>query len=1063
MIHSNLKYFSKASVLLLFVLMGEAGLAQQKQTVKQKPGKVAAQKITVKGMVTDHSTGKPLAGIRVSYGEIAADLTDEKGMFSINVPSLDVELHLKAEGFEPRQVALKGRADLSIAMISETGKSFQQNALLQHGSTPLRNNTASIAAVSVNGNWSRPFESIDDLLQGQVAGLQSIRRSGATSKGANLMLRGQNSLNGTNMPLVIVDGMLFDPADYGNSLMGGNYTNPLSLINSQDIDNVSVIKDASSEYGAKGANGAIIITTGRAKRQATSIDFGVYGSYNQMPDQLPMMNASDYRVYLGEILQSKGMGIASIAAMPYMRDDSLTNSEYYKYHNNTNWQDKVLRNSINKNYFLKVTGGDNIATYALSIGFTNMEGVLKSNNLTKYNTRFNAAFNFSKRLTGQANLAFTYNEQNLRSQGIDAKTSPLFVALTKSPLLIANEVNEKGIFSPNLGDTDIFGVSNPSVLIEKAQGTSKNYRFAGSYTFNYDLAKSLKASAMIGVFYDKNRENIFLPRKGVADDTLSNAIADSRLGTQVRRLFSTYFDAKLEYNKTINNDHHVASRIGLRYQQNAAEQDYTLGYNSATDELISVQNGVGALRQTGGGINEWNWMNSYFSTEYGFKERVFLTFSAAMDGSSRFGPDAKAGLGISGIRYAFMPSLGAAWIISSGSAFGNAASIDLFKLRATLSRSGNDDIGNYTARQTYTSQNFLGMQGLVRSGVPNPAIQWETSTKANVGVDVAFWNDRLAMSLDLYSSKTTDMLLYEKVLSGSGFDNVLTNGGAMKNSGFEAMVNMRAINRSALKWDLGFTYATNQNKILSVPNDQFLTNTHGATIITQNGASANIFFGYKTNGVFASSTQAVASGLKTKNADGSYSSFQAGDVQFVDLNGDRIIDEKDMQQLGSAAPRFHGSFSSKLSVGRFTIDALFTFSQGNEIFNQLRYYLESASGTENQLNSVVSRWRTEGQVTNMPKASFGDPRGNNRFSDRWIEDGSYLRLRNLTVSYDLAFREKFVKNASVYLTGNNLLTFTKYMGYDPEFSAGNAGFSQGIDTGLDPLFRSVTMGIRIGL
>jgi hypothetical protein len=319
------------------------------------------------------------------------------------------------------------------------------------------------------------------------------------------------------------------------------------------------------------------------------------------------------------------------------------------------------------------------------------------------------------------------------------------------------------------------------------------------------------------------------------------------------------------------------------------------------------------------------------------------------------------------------------------------------------------------------------------------------------------------MSLDLYSSKTTDMLVYEKVLSASGFDNVLTNSGAMRNTGFEAMVNARAINKTSLKWDLGFTYATNRNKILAVPNDQFLTNTHGATIITQTGAGANVFYGYKTVGVFKTTTDAIASGLRTKNADGSFSNFQGGDVQFVDLNGDRVIDEKDMQQLGSSAPRFHGSFSSKLSVARFTIDALFTFSQGNEIFNQLRYYLESASGTENQLNSVVSRWRTEGQVTNMPKASFGDPRGNNRFSDRWLEDGSYLRLRNLTLSYDLGFKEKFVKNASVYLTGNNLITFTKYTGYDPEFSAGSSIFSQGIDTGLDPLFRSVTLGIRIGL
>jgi len=1062
MIKTSMYYFSRATVLILFLVSGSLGMAQQ-QNAAPKAAKISALKQTIKGVVVDHATGKPLSGINVKFGNVAADLSDEKGAFSISVPTLDVELQAEGEGYEKKQVAVKGRTTLTIAMTYATGKSFQQDAFLEHEKSPLRNLSAAVGTYAVSSNWNRPFESVDDLLQGQVAGLQSIRRSGATAKGSNLFLRGANSIYGTNTPLIVVDGMLYDNNDYGKSLIGNNYTNPLSLINAQDIDNIAVLKDATAEYGAKGANGAIIITTSRAKKQATSIDFGVYASYNQQPASLSMMNAGDYRTYLTEILQNKGMSLTDLASMPYMNDDSSSNPEYYRYHNSTDWQKKVLRNSLNKNYFLKVTGGDNIATYALSIGFTNMEGVLKSNALTRYNTRFNAAFNFSKRLTGQANLAFTYNEQDLRTQGIDRKTAPLLVALMKSPFLQANEVNAKGISSPNLEDTDVFGLSNPTALIEKAQGISKNYRFTGSYTFNYDLSRSLKASAMIGVFYDKSRENIFIPRKGVADDSLSNAIADSRLGTQVRRLFSTYFNAKIEYEKTFNHDHHVGSRLGLRYQHNAAEQDFTLGFNSATDELISVQNGVSALKQSGGGIGEWNWMNTYFNASYDYKQRFFLHFNAAMDGSSRFGQDAKAGLALNGVRYSFMPSLGAAWIVSSGTAFGDAVSIDLFKLRATLSRSGNDDIGNYTARQTYVSQNFLGIQGLVRSGIPNAAIQWETTTKANLGADVAFWNDRIGMSFDLYSSKTTDMLVYEKVLSASGFDNVLTNSGAMRNTGFEAMINARAINKASLKWDLGFTYATNRNKILAVPNDQFLSNTQGATIITQTGAAANVFYGYKTLGVFKTTTDAIASGLRAKNADGSYANFQGGDVWFVDLNGDRIIDEKDMQQLGTSAPRFHGSFSSKLSVARFTIDALFTFSQGNEIFNQLRYNLESASGTENQLNSVVSRWRTEGQVTNMPKASFGDPRGNNRFSDRWLEDGSYLRLRNLTVSYDLGFKEKFVKNASVYLTGNNLITSTKYTGYDPEFSAGTSIFSQGIDTGLDPLFRSVTLGIRIGL
>lgn len=332
--------------------------------------------------------------------------------------------------------------------------------------------------------------------------------------------------------------MIYDVNDYGQSIIANNYTNPFALINVQDIDNVTVLKDAASIYGTKGANGAILITTSRAKQQATHIDFGAYTTYNQQPSSLPVMNADDYRVYLSGMLQSKGLSSSEINAMPFMNDDTTGNPDYYRYHNNTNWQHKVVNNSLTNNYFLRVTGGDNIATYALSVGYAKAEGTIRSTDMNRYNTRFNAAFNFSKRFTGSANLSFTYNEQNLRDQGISDKTAPLFLALTKAPFMLDREVNDKGVTSPNFADTDILGKSNPAVLINNMQAFNKYYRFFGSFKFNYEISKSLSASTLFGVTYDKVRENVFIPRKGVQDDTLSNAVADSRLGTQVKRLFS---------------------------------------------------------------------------------------------------------------------------------------------------------------------------------------------------------------------------------------------------------------------------------------------------------------------------------------------------------------------------------------------------------------------------------------------------------------------------------------------------------------------------------------------
>ena len=1053
-------------LLLTILLSGGVACTQELMAQQTQPVKADSTttkvKLPLKGVVTDAATKKPLAGVRVAVRDFSAAITDESGSFTLNVPGYDVDVEVVAEGFAKKQVSLKGSKSIDVSLLSQPATTFQDEVTLPFGKVMKRNLTSAAVGYDANSEWSRPFEISDAALQGKVSGLNVIRRSGTPGIGANMFLRGFNSLYATNSPLVVVDGIVYDINDYGSSIIANNYTNPLALINVQDIDNYTVLKDASSIYGVKGANGAIIITTSRAKEEATAIDFGVYTSYNQAPDLMPVMNANNYRIYLSEILQSKGMSSSDIAALPYMNDDTASNAAYYRYHNNTNWQRNVLKNSVNQNYYLKVTGGDNIATYALSVGFSKNAGVITNTDLTRYNTRFNAKFNFTKKFTGEANLAFNYNQTNLKYQGVVEKTGALYTALTKAPFLGPNEVNEKGVLSPNLEDADILGVSNPAALINTMQAYNRYYRFMGSYKFSYDFNKSWSASTLFGLVFDKVRENIFVPRKGVANDTMSNFVADSRLGTQVKRLFSVFSDSRIEFKKTYNLRHSFASRLGLRYQHNKAQQDFTLGYNSATDELISVQNGINALRQTGGGIGEWNWMNTYFNLDYGFRDRLFFSFNAAMDGSSRFGSQVKNGINIGGNRYAVMPSIGAAWLLSSEEFMANTT-LDLLKLRATYSITGNDDIGNYTGRQTYTSQNLLGMQGLVRNGIPNPYIQWETNQKINVGVDVAFWNERVNASVDVYHSKTTNMMVNTPLAAAVGFENFIENTGSMKNSGIELAVNTRIINKSKWKWDAGIMIAKNVNRVVSIPQGQMTTEYSGATILTQNGLQSTLFYGYTAKGVFSTEAEAANSGLKKKNADGTYTNFRAGDLRFFDVNNDKIIDENDRGIIGIPTPDIFGSVTTRVEYGRFSLDALFTFSQGNEIFNYLRYKLESASGIENQLNSVVNRWRGEGQITTMPKATYGDPMGNNRFSTRWIEDGSYIRLRSASVTYAIPFKDKFIKNASIYLSGTNLFTLTRYTGFDPEFSASPSLFAQGIDTGLDPLYRSVTLGARIGL
>jgi hypothetical protein len=308
------------------------------------------------------------------------------------------------------------------------------------------------------------------------------------------------------------------------------------------------------------------------------------------------------------------------------------------------------------------------------------------------------------------------------------------------------------------------------------------------------------------------------------------------------------------------------------------------------------------------------------------------------------------------------------------------------------------------------------------------------------------------------------MLIYEETPAASGFDYVATNSGGMRTKGWEAAVNTRVIQTKDLKFDLGFTIAQYRSKITHLPGNAIETSFADATILSQTGSAPNVFFGYKTNGIYASDAEAAAEGLMIGNKDGTTTGFKGGDVRFVNTNNsDKIIDADDRQVIGNPDPDFYGSVSSKLSWKNWTLDALFTFSQGNDLYNYTRRQLESMSGYANQTQAVINRWRTDGQVTATPKATWGDPMGNSRFSDRWIEDGSYFRLRNVSVSYNIPLKAGMIKSATVYLIGNNIFTLTKYLGYDPEFSSTNSVLGQGADITLEPQFRSIQAGIKLGL
>ena len=1017
------------------------------------------------GVITDAATGKPLAAINVSVPDISAALTDDNGKFTIKVPDYNVTLFISGEGFQAKEIALRGNKAANTVLYEESYNSIYDVANLPYGAKPKNQTVNAVASINVTENWGRNTESSDGYLQGKLAGLNATMRSGTPNAGAYTNIRGYNSLYATNQPLVIVDGMIYDYNDYGISLIANHYTNAFADIDMRDIENITVIKDGSSTYGTKGANGVVLITTAHAQQLATRIDAGFYTGTNYAPKQLPIMKAGDYRTYLTDILKSRGWTNAQILAQPYISDDSsAANPNYYRYHNNTNWQDEVLGNTTNSNYYVKVSGGDNIAKYVLSLGYLTNPSITKGSSLTKYNIRLNADLNLSTRLTATTSLTFNFFEQSLRDQGQANKTNPIYLALTKSPFINKNVVADNGLISPNLSDTDTLGVGNPTAIVQNMIGTSKVYRFYGSINLKYKLSRYLTLSSLIGTTVDEVREQYFVPRKGVANDSTGNAVIDSRLGGQARRIYSLYNDTYLDFTRAFKRQQVLSVRAGVRYMDSKNEQDFATGSNSATDDFISVGTGVNTLRRVGGGIGRYGWINTYLGVDYALKNKYFFTFNMAVDGSSRFAKEVPNSLKIGGNSFAVLPSLGASWLVSSEKFMSSLKFIDVLKLRATVSKTGNDDIGNYTYKQSYVSQNLLGLQGLVRANVSNPRLQWETNTKSNLGLDVALLKERLTISLDAYTSKTENMIAFEPVPAASGYLYAITNTGSMTTTGIDFSINGRLVNKKSFKWDVGVTIASFKNRITALPNNSTITQYGGATILTAVGASVSSFYGYKTNGVYASDAEAATAGLTKLQTDGSFAAFKGGDILFKDVNGDKIIDDNDRQFIGNPTPDYTGAVTTRLVWKRLSIDALMNFSQGNKVYNGVRAALEAQSTTENQLQSVINRWRVPGQITNTPRASYGDPLGNSSFSDRWIEDGSFLRLKVITVSYQIPVKPgKALRYVTLYVTGNNLITVSKYLGFDPEFYSAETVLARGIDVGLEPQYKSVVAGLRIGL
>lgn len=1016
----------------------------------------------IKGKVLDASKGVPVYGISVSFENYSTTFTDSAGNFQLSVPDLNVDILVKGLDYQPKKVPLKGREEI-IIYVNEFGyKSKDEIANLYYYEKPIKYSNNSIITINnYNNSWKTPGTSAEEFFDDKVAGLYSIKRSGVPGIGANLFLRGYNSLYATNQPLIIIDGFIVDNKQYVRSIINGNIINPLASIDINDIDNVTFIKDAFASYGSRAANGIVLIRTSHTNEMSTKISLVTYGGINYKPKNLPLMNASDYKLYLADLLETKGLSPDSIKKLPYMIETPYIFDDYFRYHNNTNWQNLVFDNSYNKYINLRITGGDDVALYALSIGYQNNEGIIKNTSLTRYSIRFNSDINITSKLTLNSNLSFNYNQFYLTDEGFTSITNPLYLSMIKSPLLYPHVISYDGAISPILEDADIFNVSNPVALVENMIANNTNYKILGSFNFNYQLTKNLKISDLIGINYDNSRDNLFVPHLGVANDTTNIGVIENTMGHKVQRLFAINNDFRIMYSKSIDYKHHLNIILGNRIAINDLEYDLSTNYNSPNDYIKSLGSGSNILKTIGGDVYNWRWLTYYLTTDYSLRNKYFLTLNLSLDGSSRFGKEAP-GLHIFNGTMGLFYSVNGAWLISSENFMSNVNFVDLLKLRASYGVIGNDDIGDYNKEVFYKQQNLIGQQGIIKGIIGNPQIKWETVRKINAGLDLSILKDRISLSLDIYRNVTEDMINLIPVDLITGFDYYIGNYGSFKTDGFEIDFYSRLINKK-FKWDIAFNFTKYKTEIIDLPVDKLINKYYGANILSQKGYPLGVFYGYKTLGVFTTHQEAENTGLKALMPNTDLIPFTAGDIHFEDIDGNKIINENDMQIIGDPNPDFIGMFSNSFSYKGLSISAIFSFVYGNDIYNAMRRELESGKNFNNQTISMLNRWKYEGQITNIPAARWDDPIGNSRFSDRWIEDGSYLRLKTLSVSYKLPLKQKILRNFEIFVTGENLITFTKYKGFDPEFSAEEFPLVQGIDVGLTPQYKSIYAGFRIGL
>lgn len=1044
-----------------------------KKNVKTRP---------VSGRVFAVTSGTPLGGALVSvsgYDGYSA-LTEEDGTYKLDVPEYATALKITAPDYNTVRVGINQSGKLrDVTMYSNAMRSA-------YGADDNILNTV----VADKFDYSPSLNITSEIGDQLGANVRTISRGGTPGIGNFMMMNGINSLHSNGQPLIVIDGVIVDQQYDRTMVHDGFYNDILTSFNVNEIKSVKVMANGTAIYGAKGANGVILIETKRNTSLATKIDATVSAGITLLPKSLPMMSGSQFKTYASDLLKTTG---TNLSEFQFLTSDP-NNYYYNKYNNNTDWNDVIYREAFSQNYGITVQGGDEVASYFLALGYNGAQSVLEDNDVNRLNIRFNTDINMFKHLFIRFDASYSNVTRNLKDQGAPENydegtvTSVNYLGLVKSPMLSPYAYSNGKISDVAFDNSDEdyldqalasignvnYRLANPASINEYGTAQNKNY-FENSYlniaiTPRWQFNKHLSLSSLFSYTLTNTNDKYYVPINGVPDYYVSSI--GLTVENEIRSLYSSQnsitSDTKIEWGNQYG-AHSIDLLGGFRYMNDRYKVDTQLGYNTGSDKTPFINDTQN--KTTTGSTNEWTSMSWYGQARYDYRKRYFVEGNLAIESSSRFGKEAKDGFKLAGVRWGVFPGIQAGWVLSNESWF-DVPGIDYAKFTMGYDVSGNDGIDFDATRTYFKSILFQNLaNGLVLGNLGNTEVQWETTRRFSFGTELNFLKNRLNLKVNVFKSWTDNLLTYHELNFITGLENNWVNGGSLENKGYNITVNGHIIATRNWNWELGASVGHYKNKLTALPDGQDYVDAevYGATIRSQIGQPVNLFYGYKTEAtasgthVYATSEEAKADGLYILGENGiDKTYFGAGDVKFAD-NGDKEINKADMQVIGDPNPDIYGNIFTSLSYKRIRLDVNFNYSLGNDAYNYLRSQLEGGNRFMNQSIAMVNRWTYEGQKTDMPTVMWEDPMGNARFSDRWIEDASYLRLKSITLSYELPLNSTFIHGLTFWGQANNVFTVSKYLGADPDFSMSNSVLEQGIDRGLLANSRNFMLGIKINL